>query len=290
MMSHPNWPRRATVWRGTWGERCRGEGIRPWSAFLFSGSESPVWVFWVSHNTRQRLLRSHEPWSRPTIPPFDPKTQLPWLCRQTVLFWNFAAWAKRNAATHVIVVWSQVWSGTPRFRHLWQSNPNVVIFVCVALKKFAWGINALPLVVFCEHVWDPSCAHLPIFQLFSQSPTNGASRNLRNQNADIIESDPPILTHDLFNLRDCLVRNWRSPASFFIVNFCATSCKLPTPLTDVFDIHARLSIHFRQLAMNFDRFNAFCIQKPNYCSNFAPGGSSKQKLHYKRLLRQDSAS
>ena len=55
-------------------------------------------------------------------------------------------------------------------------------------------------------------AHLPIFQLFSQSPTNSASKNLRNQNAEIIESDPPILTPDLFNLRDCLVGNWRSPA------------------------------------------------------------------------------
>jgi len=106
-------------------------------------------------------------------------------------------------------------------------------------------------------------------------------------NAEIIESDPPILTRDFFNLRDCLVGNWRSPASFFIVNFRATSCKLPTPLTDVFDIHARLSIHFRQLAMNFDWFNAFCVQKPNYCSNFAPGGSSKWKLHFKRLPSQD---
>ena len=80
---------------------------------------------------------------------------------------------------------------------------------------------------------------------------------------------------DLFNLRDCLVGNWRSPASFFIVNFHATSCKLPTPLTDDFDIHAQLSIHFRQLVMNFHRFNTLCVQKPNYCSNFTPGCRAK---------------
>jgi len=33
---------------------------------------------------------------------------------------------------------------------------NVVIFVCVALKKLAWGVNALSLVVFCVHTWDPA--------------------------------------------------------------------------------------------------------------------------------------
>ena len=92
------------------------------------------------------------------------------------------------------------------------------------------------------------------------------------------------------HLRDCLIGNWQSPTSFFIVNFRVTSCKLPTPLTDVFDILAWISIHFHQLAMNFDRFNAFCIQKPNYCSNFAPGGSIKWKLHFKRLPSQDWAS
>jgi len=151
----------------------------------------------------------------------------------------------------------------PGFVTRYNRMQKVVIFVCVALKKFAWGVNALPLVVFCEHAWDPFCAHLPIFQLFSQSPTNDASRNPRNQNAEIIDSGLPILTHDLFKLRHSLVGNWRSPASFFIVNFGATNCKFPTPLTDVFDIHARLSIHFRQLAMNFDGFNASCVQKPN---------------------------
>ena len=123
----------------------------PWSAFLFSGSVSPVWVFWVSHNTCQRLLWSHEPWSRPTIIPFDPKTQFPWLCRQTVLFRIFAAWAKRNVAIHVIVVWSQVRSGTPRFRHPWQSNPKSCHFrlrsaeeirvrsQCVAVGGLLWA-------------------------------------------------------------------------------------------------------------------------------------------------------
>ena len=83
----------------------------------------------------------------------------------------------------------------------------------------------------CEHAWDPFCAHLPIFQLFRESSTNGTLRNLRKQNAEIIESDP-ILMQDLFNLRDCLVGNYRSPASFIILNFHATSCKVPNALTD----------------------------------------------------------
>jgi len=125
MMSHPNWSRRTTVWRATWGasvvvEKAYALGQHSSSPVLNRPSE----FFWMSHNTCQRLLWSHAPWSRPTIHPFDPKTQLAWLCRQTVLFWIFAAWAKRNAATHVIVIWSHVWSGTPRFRHPWQSNPK----------------------------------------------------------------------------------------------------------------------------------------------------------------------
>ena len=38
-----------------------------------------------------------------------------------------------------------------------------------------------------------SCAHLPILQLFCRNPITG---NLRNQIAEIIQSDPPIFTHD----------------------------------------------------------------------------------------------
>jgi len=65
--------------------------------------------------------------------------------------------------------------------------------------------------------------------------------------------------------------------------------QLQTPYTTcgLFDIHARLAIHFRQLAMNFYRFNAFCVQEPNNCANFALGGNAKREFHYKRLPNQD---
>lgn len=43
---------------------------------------------------------------------------------------------------------------------------KVVLFVCIATKKFAERINSLPFVVIRQHSWYPSCAHLPILQLF----------------------------------------------------------------------------------------------------------------------------
>ena len=42
---------------------------------------------------------------------------------------------------------------------------KVILFVCIAVEKFTGRVHLLPLVIFCQHSWDPSCAHLPILQL-----------------------------------------------------------------------------------------------------------------------------
>lgn len=73
-------------------------------------------------------------------------------------------------------------------------------------------------------------------------------------------------------------------------NRLPTGCKLSIPLANVFDIHARLSVHFRQLAMNFNRFITLWIQKLNNCAMFTLGGSVQQELHFQGLPSQDWAS
>lgn len=45
-----------------------------------------------------------------------------------------------------------------------------------------------------------------------------------------------------------------------------------------------------QLAVNFDWFNAVCVQKWKNCANFAPGGRAKRELHYIRLSKHNWAS
>jgi hypothetical protein len=82
----------------------------------------------------------------------------------------------------------------------------VAVFVCPCHTSSP-PCCSLPFVVFREHSRDPSCAHLPINQLFCQNPINGGSGNLGHRNAEIIECDAPFLTHDSLNLRDCLIRN-----------------------------------------------------------------------------------
>ena len=161
---------------------------------------------------------------------------------------------------------------------------KVILFVCIAAEEFTGRVHSLPFVVFCQYSWDPSCAHLLILQLFRQNPINGGLRDLRNRNAEIIQRDPSIFTHGFLKLWDRLVASWWSPTLFFVVNFSETKCKLPTPLSDVFDIHARLSIHFSQL-MNFNQCVAFCVQKPNNCANFALCSIAQWELNHKRLLR-----
>ena len=144
------------------------------------------------------------------------------------------------------VVSSQVWSGMPRFCHPWISNQ----------KSYPFRLHN------CEEIHGQSplvaiCGFLPILrtssniQLVHQNPINGDSRKLRNRNAGIIQRDPPIFTHDFLSFRDCLIASWWSPALVFVINFSVTKCKLPTPLLDVFDIHAWFAIHFCQLMIHF---------------------------------------
>ena len=42
---------------------------------------------------------------------------------------------------------------------------KVILFICIAVEKFTGRVHSLHFVVFCQHSWDPSCAHLPILQL-----------------------------------------------------------------------------------------------------------------------------
>ena len=69
--------------------------------------------------------------------------------------------------------------------------------------------------------------------------------------------------------------------------FSATKWKFTTPLSDVFDIHARLAIYFYDIDDEFQSCIAFCVQKPNNCANFALRGNAQRELHYKRLPSQD---
>lgn len=98
---------------------------------------------------------------------------------------------------------------------LWCGTPNVSSSVTIKSKccsfhlqsgdeEIRWKSQRVALMVFCEHVRNPSWAHLPIFQMCKENPMNGASRKLGNQNAETFESDPLILKHDLFKFRDCL--------------------------------------------------------------------------------------
>ena len=99
---------------------------------------------------------------------------------------------------------------------------KVILFICIAAEKFMGRVYSLPFVVYCQHSWDPCCAHLPILQLVSQNPINGGLRNLRDRNVEIIQRDPPIFMHGFLNLRDHFVASWRSPTWFFVMNFSAT--------------------------------------------------------------------
>ena len=158
-------------------------------------------------------------------------------------------------------------------------SQKVILFVCIAAEKFTGRVHSSSFVVFCQHLWAPSCAHFPILQLVCQNPINDSSRNLSNRNIEIIQRDPPIFVHGFLNLRSRLFASWLSSASFFVMNFSATKCKLPTPLSDAFVNYAWLAIHFCQLMINFNRCIAFCIQKPNNCMNFAlSAGTPFQKV------------
>lgn len=81
---------------------------------------------------------------------------------------------------------------------------KVVLFICMALKKFIEKVNALPLVVLCKHSQEPYCAHLPLFQLFSESFLNGAAKNLKTKmqrsSRAIIRPSSMIYYYNIFSL------------------------------------------------------------------------------------------
>ena len=163
---------------------------------------------------------------------------------------------------------------------------KVILFVLLAAEKFMGRIHTLPFVVFCQHSWNPSCAHLLILQLIRQNRTNGGSWNLRNRNAEMIQWDPPIFTHGFLNIRDRLVANWRSSAAFFVVNLSTTKCKLPTPLLDVLiSMHDSpyTSVNWLWISIGVLPF-AFKNRITERTSHFAVmlGGEP----HYKRLPSQ----
>uniref|UniRef100_A0A0L8H9P2 Uncharacterized protein n=1 Tax=Octopus bimaculoides TaxID=37653 RepID=A0A0L8H9P2_OCTBM len=87
-----------------------------------------------------------------------------------------------------------------------QLREQVVVTGC-QVQIIRWVGNNVLFMVFGEHSWNPSCAHLPILQLFTQNPMSGASGNFRNQNVEIIQSDPQIFMQDFLNFHDCLVGN-----------------------------------------------------------------------------------
>ena len=115
---------------------------------------------------------------------------------------------------------------------------KVILFVHIVAEKFMGRVYLLLFVVFCQHSWDPCCAHPPSKsdKWWFEKPLGLKRRNHPERPADVYAWFPQP------SLPSC----WWSPTWFFIVNFSATKCKLPTPLSDVLYIHAWLAIHFSQ--------------------------------------------
>ncbi|GFW78210.1 uncharacterized protein TNCV_136791 [Trichonephila clavipes] len=98
------------------------------------------------------------------------------------------------------------------------------------------------------------------------------SRYLRKMTAQLRYREATVLHHALpHKLNQLIIDEGRSPTALFIIGTLTTIGKLPTPATHYLLTHDVRLIDLTELTMNFNWFNALCIQelyhRPNWGAN-----------------------